>query len=84
MYISNTGHRGTFKLASIKLLNGCFQIGVCLILNESRNGHQLVIVFSYESVELVLPSTIALASGFGIHDVQSRATGEIFEVLFNH
>lgn len=60
----------------VEFLYCCLKIGGSLILDKSAFVRTEVLHMSHH-----LPSAVALATDFGVDDVQSRLTGEVFEIL---
>lgn len=77
-YISYAADGGTFEFLVIQLVDGDFEVSSSLEFHESAHGQWRTLS------ELILdssPFTIAITSDFRVHNVKSRATREIFEIL---
>jgi len=75
-YISYAADGGTFEFLVIQLVDGDFEVSSSLEFHESAHGQWRTLSELFSS-----PFTIAITSDFRVHNVKSRATREIFEIL---
>jgi hypothetical protein len=78
--ILSAGHFLTLELTTVQLLHCGLQIGLRLVLDESTKP---LIRIASRIEQYYVPSAIALATHFGVDNVQSRLTGKVFQVLYN-